>query len=125
MSILCNMSDFESDPYVDDLLATYNRAKGQAQFYLLKRIPEMKAMQRLSGDIMELMFPGRSGDCPENCTLGTVVRQELQEIGSILQEQIMIAYNYDKPEEDEATHRAKATEDVIALCKAFPPYEGC
>ena len=120
MSILCNMSDFESDPYVDDLLATYNRAKGQAQFYLLKRIPEMKAMQRLSGDIMELMFPGRSGDCPENCTLGTVVRRELQEIGSILQEQIMIAYNYDKPEEDEATHRAKATEDVIALCKAFP-----
>jgi serine O-acetyltransferase len=69
---------------------------------------------------MELMFPGRSGDCPEDCTLDSVVRRELAEVCDILLEQIAIAYTYDKPEEDEASHRAKAKEDVIALCEALP-----
>jgi serine O-acetyltransferase len=114
------MSDFDSTSYADNLLSTYNRAKGQAQYYLLKRIPEMKLMRLLSKDIMELMFPGRSGDCPEDCTLDSVVRRELAEVCDILLEQIAIAYTYDKPEEDEASHRAKAKEDVIALCEALP-----
>jgi len=120
MDILVRMSGFESDSYVDKLLATYNRAKGQAQYYMLKSIPEMQQMRILSQDIMELMFPGRNGACPADCTLDMVVRSQLASVCSILSEQVFIAYNYDKPEEEETAHRAKAIEDVRFLCEQLP-----
>jgi len=105
---------------IDKFLATFNRAKGKAQYFVLQPLPQMETIRSLVHEMMELMFPGRSGDCEAKCTLEQKVHLQMHLVLSILREQIILAYNYDKPNENPSIHQAKAEEDVKGVLDQLP-----
>ncbi|MFA6844644.1 MAG: serine O-acetyltransferase EpsC [Sphaerochaetaceae bacterium] len=115
------MTDFDYSPYADAFLATFSRAKGQAQYYMLKSLPEMQAIHELSQEIMELMFPGRCGICTQaSCSLEEVVKDQMRKFSDLLYQQVLLAYQYDCPNDNEEKQQLRAREDVQAVLFKLP-----
>ena len=112
------------DRYVDSYLECFERY-GQSNFLSFRPIPSMTEVEHIVEDLMELLFPGRSGRrvLSDDC-IREVIAALFNRIGENLEKQIFVAWYHENPlsladNETEPYHNL-ARQAVLKLFKAMP-----
>lgn len=97
--------------FVDSYLANFEQ-NGQTSFISLRPFPSMSEMERIVEDLLELLFPGRSGGkILSGDSLRDIVSTLLGRIGNMLEQQIYLAWYHENPL-SLAEHETQAYRDM-------------
>lgn len=96
----CFTEPFNAEPYLPPLLETFDRIAGNASFHGLLPLPQMQVIKEICHEFMELIFPGRCGKERRGLSLEQILLQQLELVAGMLQEQILLALQYEDPERD-------------------------
>lgn len=125
MSICDETRTFNSEPYLADFLASFDRTgKSKANFHGLNPLPSMAAIGEIADELMELMFPGRCGRDDRSRSLEHVVGEHLKDFSERLNQQITLALRYENvqelPEDQSQEYEAQAEMTVARLLRELP-----
>jgi serine O-acetyltransferase len=126
MSICDDTKDFDSEPYLADFLASFDRTgRSKANFHGLNPLPSMFAIGEIADELMELMFPGRCGRADRSQSLEQVVGEHLSDFSGRLNQQIYLALRYENlqelPDREASIVYAGQAENALdALLKELP-----
>jgi serine O-acetyltransferase len=115
---------FPIEKFVEPYLQSFERF-GQANFISFRPIPSMEEVEDVVEDLMELMFPGRSGHTllTEDC-IREVVYDLMDKIAKNLEKQIFAANYHENPldlgQDDTQPYHRRSQETVLALLEALP-----
>ncbi len=85
------------DPYIEPYLASFDRY-GQANFVGFRPIPSLVEVELIIEELLELLFPGRSGEKLESVQqMRLLITTLMQKVGSRLHQQIYLALYHDNP----------------------------
>jgi serine O-acetyltransferase len=116
----CIDQQFDAEIFIPALLKTYDRIAGSANFHGLKPLPQMQVIGQICGEFLELMFPGRCGRERRGLSLEQILLQQLEQVGSSLKGQIMLAYQYEDPTLDRWDALVQADQVVRSLSAILP-----
>ncbi len=115
---------FPIEKFIEPYLQSFERF-GQANFISFRPIPSMGEVEEIVEDLIELMFPGRSGHTvlTEDC-IREVIYNLMDKISKNLEKQIFAAYYHENPlnlvQEDTQTYHKLSQETVLKLLDALP-----
>ncbi len=116
----CIDHQFDAEIFVPALLATYDRVAGKANFHGLKPLPQMQVIGEICSEVLELMFPGRCGRERRGLNLDQILLQQLEQVGSALKGQILLAYQYEDPDLERYDAMVQADQIVRSLSALLP-----
>lgn len=116
----CIDHQFDAEIFVPALLATYDRVAGKANFHGLKPLPQMQIIGEICSEFLELMFPGRCGRERRGLTLDQILLQQLEQVGSLLKGQILLAYQWEDPQLERYDALVRADQIVRSLSALLP-----
>jgi serine O-acetyltransferase len=116
----CNDQRFDASEFVPAFLGTFDRIAGTTNFHGMQPLPQMQTIGDIANALMELMFPGRCGHDRATKSLEEIQLEQLDFVCSSLMTQILIAYKYENPEEDECNLLERSRNDVRQLCASLP-----
>lgn len=115
---------FPIGKFIEPYLQSFDRF-GQANFISFRPIPSMGEIEEIVEDLIELMFPGRSGHTilTEEC-IREVIYDLMNRIAINLEKQIFAAYYHENPlnlaQEDTESYHRISLERVVELLDALP-----
>lgn len=116
----CIDHQFDAEIFIPALLQTYDRLAGNANFHGLKPLPQMLVIGEICNELLELMFPGRCGRERRGLSLEQILLQQLEQVGSVLKGQIMLAYQYEDPSLDRTDALVRADQVVRSVSALLP-----
>ncbi|MDT4762360.1 serine O-acetyltransferase EpsC [Sphaerochaeta sp. PS] len=116
----CREQNFDATAFIPSFLETFDRAKGNSNFYGMKQLPQMLEIGEIANEFIELMFPGRCGRDRMGLSLQEILLDQMNMVCSDLKTQIFLALRYEKPEEDEEELKQKSEHIIKSLCALLP-----
>ncbi len=116
----CKDQNFDATAFLPTFLGTFERVKGNANFYSMKQLPQMLELGEIANEYIELMFPGRCGRERVGLSLQEILLDQLNKVSSALMVQVFLALKYAHPEEEEAKLKQKSEHIIKSICALFP-----
>jgi len=112
------------EPFIDAYMKSFDRY-GQANFIGFRPIPSMGEIESIIEDILELLFPGRSGTLmTDESTLRTMLCTSMEKVANALEHQMFLAWYHENPfglpDGEEHPYRRLASETITRLLDALP-----
>ncbi|MBI9095026.1 MAG: serine acetyltransferase [Sphaerochaeta sp.] len=116
----CKDQSFDATAFLPNFLGTFERVKGNANFYGMKQLPQMLEIGEIANEYIELMFPGRCGRDRVGLSLQEILQDQLNMVSTRLMNQVLIALKYSHPQEEEAVLKEKSEHKIKSLCAMLP-----
>lgn len=117
-------SDIQVDPFIDAYIKSFDRYS-QVSFLGFRATPSMAVVEQIVEDIMELLFPGRSGALVfDDEAIRETVRLSMKKVAVRLENQIFLAWYHANPlqlpDGEEYPYRKMTSETIVRLLDALP-----
>lgn len=116
----CKDQSFDATGFLPSFLGTFERVKGNANFYGMKQLPQMMELGEIANEYIELMFPGRCGRERVGLSLQEILLDQLNMVSSRLMSQVLLALKYEYPKEEEEKLKEKSEHIIKSLCALLP-----
>ncbi|MDX9808812.1 MAG: serine acetyltransferase [Spirochaetales bacterium] len=117
-------SDIQVEPFIDAYIKSFDRYS-QVSFLGFRATPSMEIVEQIVEDIMELLFPGRSGALVfDDEAIRETVRLSMKKVAVRLENQIFLAWYHANPlqlpDGKEYPYRKMTSETIVRLLDALP-----
>ncbi len=116
----CKDHSFDATAFLPSFLGTFERARGNANFYGMKQLPQMLELGEIANEYIELMFPGRCGRERVGLSLQEILLDQLNKVSSALMNQVFLALKYAHPEQEEEMLKVKSRHIITGICALLP-----
>ncbi|HKL59051.1 MAG TPA: serine O-acetyltransferase EpsC [Sphaerochaeta sp.] len=116
----CKDHSFDATAFLPTFLGTFERVKGNANFYGMKQLPQMLELGEIANEYIELMFPGRCGRERVGLSLQEILLDQLNLVTSSLMNQVFLALKYAHPEQEEEKLKEKSRHIITSICALLP-----
>ena len=116
----CKDHSFDATAFLPTFLGTFERVKGNANFYGMKQLPQMLELGEIANEYIELMFPGRCGRERVGLSLQEILLDQLNLVSSALMNQVFLALKYAHPEQEEEKLKEKSRHIITSICALLP-----
>lgn len=116
----CKDHSFDATAFLPTFLGTFERVKGNANFYGMKQLPQMLEIGEIANEYIELMFPGRCGRERVGLSLQEILLDQLNMVSSRLMTQVQLALKYEHPEEEDTKLKQKSEHIIKSICALLP-----
>ena len=116
----CKEQNFDATGFLPSFLGTFERVKGNANFYGMKQLPQMLELGEIANEYIELMFPGRCGRERVGLSLQEILLDQLNLVSSGLMNQIFLALKYEHPEKEEVKLKEKSRHIINSINALLP-----
>ncbi len=104
---------YNSTPYLDDYLASFERTRRGIFSRGSSPLPSMKDIERMEDEFLSLFFPGHAS-VTDRRTLKQIVSFHMETASNLLYDAIFLSLEYDN--KDPVHHEAQAKATVCKLC---------
>ncbi len=116
----CKDHSFDATAFLPTFLGTFERVKGNANFYGMKQLPQMLELGDIANEYIELMFPGRCGRERVGLSLQEILQDQLNMVSSRLMTQVQLALKYEHPDAEDAQLKEKSDHIIRSICALLP-----